>query len=106
MSASSTLGAAVPAHAINGDHQGLNWGWWADNTSNTYPDWIQVDFGGSKTINEIDVFGLQQNYTNPVEPTLTSSYPTSFNMQRKICCNSVLHNVNLASGWPIMATVR
>ncbi|MGH9969217.1 MAG: hypothetical protein ACREBG_15650 [Pyrinomonadaceae bacterium] len=83
-SASSTFGAQAPAHAINGDRKGLSSAWWADNTSSVYPDWIQVDFAGTKTINEIDVFGLQQNPSNPVEPTLTmtSSYAlTNFEVQ-------------------------
>lgn len=83
-SASSTFGTQSPAHAINGDRKGLNSSWWADNTSNGYPDWIEVNFGGSKTINEIDVFGLQQNPSSPVEPTLamTSSYAlTNFEVQ-------------------------
>lgn len=83
-SASSTFGTQSPAHAINGDRKGLNSGWWADNTSNAYPDWIEVSLGGSKTINEIDVFGLQQNPNSPVEPTptMTSSYAlTNFEVQ-------------------------
>ncbi|HEX7330819.1 MAG TPA: hypothetical protein VF290_04920, partial [Pyrinomonadaceae bacterium] len=80
--ASSTFSTAVAGHVINGDHVGS--AWWADNTSNTYPDWIQVEFPGSKTLSEINVFGLQQNYGSPVEPTLamTSSYAlTNFEVQ-------------------------
>jgi RHS repeat-associated protein len=77
--ASSTFGGtAVAGNAINGDHVGSS-SWWADNTSSAYPDWVQVDFSGSKTISEVDVFGLQQNYGSPVEPTLTmtSTYALS-----------------------------
>ena len=58
--------------------------WWADNTSSAYPDWVQVDFSSSKTISEIDVFGVQQNSGSPVAPTLTmtSSYAlTNFEVQ-------------------------
>ena len=74
-SASSTISAFVASNAINGDHVGTG-SYWADDTSYNYPDWIQVEFSGSKTISEIDVFGLQQNHSSPVEPTLTmtSSY--------------------------------
>ncbi|HEX7330070.1 MAG TPA: RHS repeat-associated core domain-containing protein, partial [Pyrinomonadaceae bacterium] len=64
------------------DHVGS--AWWADDTSSAYPDWIQVEFAGSKTIGEIDIFGLQQNPSNPVEPTstMTSSYAlTDFEVQ-------------------------
>jgi hypothetical protein len=45
-----------------------------DATSNAYPDWLQVDFNGSKTINEIDVFTCQDNYANPSEPTLAQTF--------------------------------
>jgi len=81
--ASSTYSTVTPANANNGDHVGTA-SWWADDTSNTYPDWLQVEFSGSKTIGEIDIYGLQQNYSSPVEPTatLTSSYAlTSFEVQ-------------------------
>ncbi|MEK6410970.1 MAG: hypothetical protein AABN34_28955 [Acidobacteriota bacterium] len=71
--ASSTVSTAYPeSSVINGDRKGANWGnggGWNDGTANSYPDWIQVSFNGSKTINEIDVFTLQDNYTNPAEPT-------------------------------------
>src|SRR5204863_1665649 len=43
-----------------------------------------VDFSGSKTVGEIDVFGLQQNWGSPVEPTsiITSTYAlTNFEVQ-------------------------
>jgi hypothetical protein len=83
--ASSTYsGAPAPAsNTNNGDHVGTA-SWWADDTSNTYPDTLQVEFAGSKTIGEIDVYGLQQNYSSPVEPTatMTSSYAlTNFEVQ-------------------------
>jgi len=81
--ASSTYPTVAPANVINGDHVGAG-SWWADDTSSAYPDWIQVEFPGSKTIGEISVFGLQQNYSSPVEPTLTmtSSYAlTDFEVQ-------------------------
>jgi Putative Ig domain/IPT/TIG domain/F5/8 type C domain/NedA-like, galactose-binding domain len=72
--ASSTYSAAYPASgAINGDHKGLNWGAggaWADGTPGQFPDWLEVDFAGAQTINEIDVFSLQDNAAAPVEPTL------------------------------------
>src|SRR5688572_24405469 len=72
-SASSTMSGGTPASgAIDGDHKGTNWGsggGWSDNTSATYPDWLQVDFNGSKTISEIDVFTIQDNYSSPSEPT-------------------------------------
>ncbi|HSS22479.1 MAG TPA: hypothetical protein VLL54_20580, partial [Pyrinomonadaceae bacterium] len=35
------------------------------------PDWLQVDFNGSQTIAEIDVFTGQDDYLNAVAPTET-----------------------------------
>jgi YD repeat-containing protein len=71
-SASSTSSSSYPASAaINGDRKGTYWGLgggWMDATANTYPDWIQVDFNGGKTIDEVDVFTLQDNYSNPRMP--------------------------------------
>jgi RHS repeat-associated protein len=81
--ASSTYPTVTPGNTNNGDHVGSA-SWWADDTSNTYPDTLQVEFSGSKTIGEIDVYGLQQNYGSPVEPTptMTSSYAlTNFEVQ-------------------------
>jgi|GEM_PF-2722416 len=59
-----------PAGVIDGDRKGLNWehgGGWRDGTAG-YPDWIQVDFAGSKSIGEISVFTIQDNYQSPSEP--------------------------------------
>jgi RHS repeat-associated protein len=79
-SASSILSSSFPASAtINGDRKGTNWGsggGWADSTSNSFPDWLQIDFSGSKTINEIDVFTLQDSYASPAEPTETMTFST------------------------------
>ncbi len=62
----------APAGTINGDRRGLNWGaggGWNDATSNAFPDWLEVTFSGTKTIDEVSVFSMQDNYTAPVEPT-------------------------------------
>ena len=81
--ASTLYPGTSASNAINGDHVGTG-SWWTDNTSFGYPDWIEVQFAGSKSISEIDVYGLQQNWGSPVEPTLTmiSSYAlTNFEVQ-------------------------
>ena len=88
-SASSTYNSSYPASAmINGDRKGVNWangGGWNDNTSSSYPDWAEVDFSGSKTINEIDVFTLQDNYSSPSDPTTGMTFSlygiTAFDVQ-------------------------
>jgi hypothetical protein len=76
--ASSTAGAGFAASgAIDGDHKGLNWGTnggWADGTQDLFPDWLQVNFAGSQTIGEIDIFSLQDNAGAPVEPTLGMTF--------------------------------
>jgi hypothetical protein len=50
-----------------------------------YPDWVQIDFNGSKTISEIDVFTIQDNYSSPVEPTDAMTFSlygiTAFDVQ-------------------------
>src|SRR5205814_8219581 len=73
-SASSTINAGyAPSGAINGDRKGLAWGnggGWNDGTAGTYPDALQVDFAGPQTIDEVDVFTVQDAFANPIEPVL------------------------------------
>ena len=80
MTASSTLvnpPYSYPVSAVNnGDRKGLNAGMggnWASSTA-TFPQWVEVAFNGSKTINEVDVFSLQDNYANPIEPTEATTF--------------------------------
>jgi hypothetical protein len=72
-SASSSFGAAYPVAAVNDNERaGLNatsGGMWADATADAYPDWVQIDFNGSKSVNRVVVYTLQDNYTNPIEPS-------------------------------------
>ncbi len=76
--ASSTYNTAFPTAAVNnGDRKGSNWGsggGWNDGSAGVYPDWVQVDFNGTKSISEIDVFTVQDNYANPQEPTETMTF--------------------------------
>ena len=78
-SASSTLSPYVSSHVIDGARR---WNMsnntiWLDNTYATWPDWIQVEFNGSKTIHEIDVITQQDDYQNPIEPTLTQTFTSN-----------------------------
>ncbi len=78
-SASSIFSSGYPASgAVDGDRRGANWGsggGWNDAApGNTFPDWLEVDFSGSKTISEIDVFTEQDNYSSPSEPTETMTF--------------------------------
>jgi RHS repeat-associated protein len=62
--------------AINGNTRGpwSNGEGWNDATEGTVPDWIQVDFAGSKMIDEINVFSLHDNYTVENTPTETQTF--------------------------------
>jgi hypothetical protein len=57
--------------AIDGEHRGVNWengGGWNDDTRDQWPDTLEVAFSGARTINEVRVYTLQNNFHNPVEP--------------------------------------
>jgi hypothetical protein len=75
-SASSSYSGCAPSGAQDGDRKGLNYGTntsWAGATA-SFPQWLEIDFNGSQTISEIDVFTLQDNYQNPSEPTETMTF--------------------------------
>ena len=82
ITASTTYSADYPASAvINGDRRGIVWGaggGWNDHSSSSgvYPDRLEITFIGSKTINMIDVFTLQDNYANPIEPLASTTFTT------------------------------
>jgi len=44
-------------------------GAWMDATANAFPDWVEVAFNGSKSIDEVDIVSLQDGWANPIEPT-------------------------------------
>ncbi len=73
MTASSTINASYPPGGANdGNRSGSNWGaggGWNDATGYSWGDWLQVDFGATRTVAEVDVFMIQDNYQNPVQPT-------------------------------------
>lgn len=81
-------GGFAASSAIDGEHKGLNWGsdgGWNDNTRDVYPDWLEVAFSGSKTVNEIRVYTIQNDFHNPVEPDANTPADlyglTDFNVQ-------------------------
>jgi hypothetical protein len=92
-SASSQWDAARGSSTTNnGDRKGMHWAsdpatgsGWLDATGNSYPDWLQIDFSGAKTINEIDLFCVQDNYANPIDPTEVMTFSlygiTTFDVQ-------------------------
>ncbi len=76
----ASSGSYPAAAAINGDRTGAGWGagtgGWNDATRGVYPDWLQVDFNGSQTLNLIRVYTLQDSFFAPVEPSplMTATY--------------------------------
>jgi len=53
---------------------GTSGNWQDAPPANSFPHWLQLDFGSSKTINEVDVFSLQDNWTTPIEPTESTTF--------------------------------
>src|SRR6185436_16232130 len=79
-SASSTYSPGYPVSAVNNNERaGTGWnngGGWADGTPGTFPDWVQITFNGSKTLDRVVVYSLQDNFNQPVEPTDTTIFAT------------------------------
>src|SRR5205814_2535019 len=44
-------------------------GGWNDATQDAYPDWVQINFTGAKTIDHVIVYTVQDSYASPIEPT-------------------------------------
>lgn len=71
VSASTTHGGYPAVNAINGDRSGITESgisYWNDNIPNTYNDSLEIAFNGEAEINKINIFSVQDAYTNPVEP--------------------------------------
>jgi len=70
-----------PGGAIDGNRRGSSlgaghWSAWHDTTPGVFDDTLEITFSGPKTIDEIDVFTLQDNYANPAEPTEALTFNT------------------------------
>jgi hypothetical protein len=73
ISASSDYGAPFSSLAavINGDRAGASWGnggGWEDGTHNAFPDWVQINFNGPKSVDHVEVYTLRDDVGNPSEP--------------------------------------
>jgi photosystem II stability/assembly factor-like uncharacterized protein len=74
-SSSYPNGGFPASSAIDGEHKGLNWGnggGWNDATRDVWPDTLQVDFNVAQSISEIRVYTVQNDFSNPVEPTTST----------------------------------
>ena len=72
LSSSAYSSALGPANAIDGDHRGFIY--WNDATPRSYPDWLEVDFNGIKSLSEVDVYSVQDNFQSPIGPTPTTTF--------------------------------
>ena len=87
--ASAVSSANYPASgANNGDRSGANWGsggGWYNGRQNSFPEWVQVTFNGEKTIDEVDLFSIQDAWAAPAVPTVSMLFTkygvTAFNVQ-------------------------
>lgn len=63
--------------AINDERTGNFWGQgnggWNDGTRSAFPDTLEISFLGPRSIDEINVYTLQNNWNNAGEPTSSSS---------------------------------
>jgi hypothetical protein len=85
-----TFGAGLqtrPADAIDGvrycNQPSTGTGYWRGGS--TLPQYLDVTFSGSKTINEVDVYTVRDAYTSTAEPTASETFTqygvTSFDVQ-------------------------
>jgi hypothetical protein len=84
----SSASSGYPASAVNnGERTGnlVTGRFWNSAGPNAFPEWVQINFNGSKTITEIDVFMVQDAYASPADPTLTMTFSayglTDFDVQ-------------------------
>lgn len=61
--------AYSPALANDGVRAWGATGGWRDGTPDVFPDWLQIDFNSPKTIGEISVYTVRDNFTSTAEPT-------------------------------------
>ncbi len=93
--ATASSQSSAPSTAIDGVKSWAVTGAWKDSTPDIFPDWLQVDFNGSKTIDEVNVYGVRDDYLNSTEPTLST-------------VSSVYNNINFdvqywtGSSWAIV----
>ncbi len=75
---SETYPATAATNGARDSFYGAGWGTvdggWNDATNLTYPDWLQVEFGGTYSIGEIDVITLKDAFTAYGYPTLADTF--------------------------------
>jgi len=72
---STGIGDGPPSSAsnlIDDTRSGAN-SYWTDDTVDEFPDVVQINFSGAKTIDRVVVYSVQDNYYDGVDPTDTDS---------------------------------
>jgi Neisseria PilC beta-propeller domain len=68
----------APGGANNGDESGANWGsgggGWNSAYYGNFPEWLQINFNGNKSITQAIVYSVQDQYWAPVPPTDTMTF--------------------------------
>jgi uncharacterized protein YkwD len=70
--ASSSYGPSYPVTTVNDNQR--TFGYWVDGTYGAFPDWVQINFTGNKTIDHVVVYTLQDNFAGPIEPADTTTF--------------------------------
>ncbi|HEX8267630.1 MAG TPA: BACON domain-containing carbohydrate-binding protein, partial [Pyrinomonadaceae bacterium] len=83
--ASSQLSGGEASRAIDGVRNWATTGTWKDSTADVFPDWLQVNFNGSKTINEVVLYSVKDDFGNSSDPTEFETFSgygvTNFDVQ-------------------------
>jgi len=80
VSTSSLFRADLPAEAvIDGDRRSQfmadgRYNFWHSGSGGQKPDWLEINFGEARSIDEVGVVTLQDQFTNPVEPTEQTTF--------------------------------
>jgi hypothetical protein len=83
--ASSYLSNGEPFKANDGVRNWASTGAWKDSTLDLFPDVLEVNFNTNRTISEIDVYAVKDDYWNAVDPTAAETFSsygiTNFEVQ-------------------------
>ncbi len=71
---STTLAPYAETYVNDGDRTGAGDKVWLDSTLGSFPDYIEIDLDGKKTIDEIDVITRQDDLKTPGEPSLSQVF--------------------------------
>jgi exo-beta-1,3-glucanase (GH17 family) len=66
-----------PSGANDGNRRGDPWGnggGWNDATVNAWGDWLQITFAGTRLIDRVIVYSLQDAFMSPVDPSPASTF--------------------------------